>query len=105
MRSDEPLAASHVDRVPSTPERRTVLVSIAGLLGLGGVVLFGIGLVEVWGGIWSALGFVACVAVVAVSGFDLAPSGPQSSAPEADTVRPPVKPARADWAGLVSRNQ
>ena len=76
MRPDAHVVARQVDRVPSTPERRTVFVSMAGILGLCGVVLFGIGLVEVWGGIWSALGFVGSVAVVAVAGFDLAPSTP-----------------------------
>jgi hypothetical protein len=80
MRSDAPLVARHVDRVPRAPEHRTVLVSLAGLLGLGGVVLFGIGLVEVWGGIWSALGFVVCVAIVSVAGFDVAPSRRRGSA-------------------------
>lgn len=73
------LADAGVTAVPSTPDRRTVFVSMTGILGLCGVVLFGIGLVEVWGGIWSALGFVASVAVVAVSGFDLAPSRPGST--------------------------
>ena len=80
MRLDAHVVARHVDRVPSPPDRRTVCVSMTGILGLCGVVLFGIGLVEVWGGIWSALGFVASVAVVAVSGFDLAPSRPGSTA-------------------------
>jgi hypothetical protein len=82
MRPDAHVVARRVDRVGSTPQRRTVFVSIAGILGLCGVVLFGIGLVEVWGGIWSALGFVACVAVVAVSGFDLAPSRPGTAGGE-----------------------
>jgi hypothetical protein len=79
MRPDAHVVSRRVDRVHSTPERRTVFVSMIGVLGLFGVVLFGIGLVEVWGGIWSALGFVASVAVVSVSGFDLAPSKPTAS--------------------------
>lgn len=76
MRTEAPYVARHVDRVRNTPERRTVFVLITTLLGLAGVALFGIGLVEVWGGIWSALGFVICVGVVAVAGFDFAPSTP-----------------------------
>ena len=82
MWTDVQHVARHVDRVPSPPELRTVFALVAALLGLGGVALFGIGLVEVWGGVWSALGFVICVAVVAVAGFDLAPSTPDGTGGE-----------------------
>jgi len=69
--------SSRVDRVSNPPEVRTVFDLVAVLSGAVGVVLTGIGLREVWGGIWSAFGFVLCVAVVAVSGFDLASSTPR----------------------------
>lgn len=76
MRTDVHQVARHVDRVPITLAPRTVFALIGVLIGLAGVALFGIGLVQVWGGIWSALGFVICVAVTALAGFDLAPSAP-----------------------------
>ncbi len=72
MMPDAHIVATHVDRVASAPKHRTISVLVTCLLGSVGVVLFGIGLVEVWGGIWSAFGFAACVGVVAISGYDLA---------------------------------
>ena len=73
MRSEARFVARHIHRVPNT-QPRTLFDVVAVLVGLVGVALFGIGLVQVWGGIWCAFGFVGCVAAVAVSGFDLAPS-------------------------------
>ena len=71
MRSEAQYVARHVDRAPTTPESRTAVDLAAALFGLVGVAVFGIGLVQDRGGIWPALGFVVCVAVVAVSGFNL----------------------------------
>ena len=74
MRPEAQYAARHVDRAPNTPESRTVFDLATALLGLVGGALFGVGLVQDRGGIWPAMGFVVCVAVVAVSGFNLMPS-------------------------------
>jgi glucose uptake protein GlcU len=76
MTSDVHYVARHVDRVASTPEPRTVFALVTAPLGLVGVALFGIGLVEEWGGIWSAIGFVVCVALVVLSGSALTASAP-----------------------------
>ena len=74
MRPEAQYVARHVDRAPNTPDSRTAFDLATVLLGLVGVALFGIGLVQDRGGIWPALGFVVCVGVVAVSGFNLTPS-------------------------------
>jgi len=76
MWSDAHYLARHVNRVPAMPEPRTVFAVVTAILGLVGVALFGIGLVVVWGGIWSAIGFVVCVALVVLSGFALTASTP-----------------------------
>jgi len=73
MRPEAQYAARHVDRVPNTRESRIVFGLATALLGLVGGALSGIGLVQDRGGIWPAMGFVVCVAVVAVSGFNLVP--------------------------------
>jgi short subunit fatty acids transporter len=74
MWPDANFAARQADDVHKMPEPRTVFAFVTLLLGLLGVALFGIGLVAVWGGIWSAIGFVICVGLVAVAGSELAPS-------------------------------
>ena len=80
MRTDGHHVARHVDRVPILPAPRTVFALVSTVLGLAGAGLFGIGLIEVWGGIWAAFGFVICVAITAVAGFDLVPSTPVRTA-------------------------
>ena len=64
-------AARHVDRASKTPQSRIVFDLFTALLGIVGVALFGIGLVEDRGAVLPPIGFVACLAVVAVSGFNL----------------------------------
>lgn len=73
MRPGAAYVARHIDRDPNALEAGTVYDLVTAVLGLIGFALFGIGL-EVGGGVWPAIGFVVCIAVVAVSGFNLAPS-------------------------------
>ncbi len=72
MRPDAPYVARHIDRDPNALEPGTVYDFVTAVLGLIGFALFGIGL-ELGGGIVPAIGFFVCIAVVAVSGFSLAP--------------------------------
>ena len=61
--------------------------------------------VEVWGGIWSALGLVACVSVVAVSGFDLASPGRTSTGGGYHKANLHVRSALTELGGLVPNSQ
>lgn len=72
MRPDVPYVARHIDRDPNALEPGTVYDFVTAVLGLIGFALFGIGL-ELGGGIVPVIGFFVCIAVVAVSGFNLAP--------------------------------